>query len=151
MSLDKMSRVKLIVNTWAYTLGDEPGAFNREFPYKAQDIKSGDWLTIKSQDDVWSAIVSCDPDFYEGAIFIASPSALVDEESRKLLKRFYYCKRYGVAPYPGTYNDQPKEWIEASETIELEARKANKYHGLQIKAMQAAKKAVKNHQHKENN
>ena len=35
----------------------------------------------------------------------------LDKEILNELKRYAYCQRFGIAPYSGTYEEQPKMWL----------------------------------------
>ena len=44
--------------------------------------------------------------------FFACSKAIYSEESQKEIERYYYCKEFGVQPYPGSFEEQPASWIE---------------------------------------
>ena len=43
--------------------------------------------------------------------FFACSKAIYCEKSQELIEMYLYCKEFGIAPYPGTYADQPADWI----------------------------------------
>jgi|TARA_Y100001937_G_scaffold51590_2_gene71592 hypothetical protein len=42
----------------------------------------------------------------------ACSSAIYDKDVVKDLERYWYCKEFNVPPYPGSFDDQPVDWIE---------------------------------------
>ena len=43
--------------------------------------------------------------------FFGCSKAIFCEKSQELIEMYLYCKEFGIAPYPGTYKDQPLDWI----------------------------------------
>ena len=41
----------------------------------------------------------------------ACSKAIYSIECQKDLERYYYCKEFGISPYPGSFEDQPADWI----------------------------------------
>ena len=37
---------------------------------------------------------------------------LYNQEAQKDIEKYIYCKEFGISPYPGSYNEQPKIWVE---------------------------------------
>lgn len=58
--------------------------------------------------------------------FFGCSKAIYSEESQKEIERYYYCKEFGVQPYPGTYEDQPASWIESVFIIRSAINKREK-------------------------
>ena len=49
--------------------------------------------------------------------FFACKNIMLDENAQKDIARFVYCNDFNVAPYEGSYGDQPKKWIDKSFII----------------------------------
>ena len=58
--------------------------------------------------------------------FFACSKAIFDLDSQKDIERYMYCKEYGIAPYPGSFEDQPAEWIEKTFIIKSAIAKKEK-------------------------
>ena len=37
---------------------------------------------------------------------------LYNQEANKDIEKYIYCKEFGISPYPGSYSEQPKIWVE---------------------------------------
>lgn len=48
------------------------------------------------------------------------PKSILDFRVNQLISRYFYCRDYNVQPFPGTYDDQPAEWIYLSNVITSE-------------------------------
>ena len=59
----------------------------------------------KQNFDIANSVVSQLP-------FFACSKAIYSEECQKEIERYYYCKEFGIQPYPGSFEDQPASWIE---------------------------------------
>jgi hypothetical protein len=109
-----------------------------EYPYDAQiPIKiNGKYerREFNSDRDVWDVIKLLIKETQEineekGKSFIESKSVMaqlpffgcknimLDENAQKDIARFVYCNDFNVAPYEGSYGDQPKKWIDKSFII----------------------------------
>ena len=44
--------------------------------------------------------------------FFACINVLFEKEAHIDIEKYVYCKEFGVAPYPGSFNDQPKRWVD---------------------------------------
>ncbi len=42
------------------------------------------------------------------------PNLFYDLRHQKDIEKYLYCKEFGVSPYEGSYNNQPKKWISKS-------------------------------------
>jgi hypothetical protein len=58
--------------------------------------------------------------------FFACSRAIFDNESQKDIERYFYCKEFGIQPYPGTFEDQPAEWIKRVFIIKSALNKKEK-------------------------
>ena len=58
--------------------------------------------------------------------FFACSKAIFDLDSQKDIERYMYCKEYGIAPYPGSFEDQPAGWIEKTFIIKSAIAKKEK-------------------------
>ena len=58
--------------------------------------------------------------------FFACSNIMLDKQAQKDIARYIYSKEFGISPYPGSYGDQPKVWIEKSFLIKnlIERQKA---------------------------
>ena len=43
--------------------------------------------------------------------FFTCRNHIYDKDIQRDIKRYVYCKEFGISPYPGTYGDQPYEWV----------------------------------------
>jgi len=48
------------------------------------------------------------------------PKSLINSAAFELMRRWSYCKTYSTSPFPGSYDDQPREWLQICEIIEDE-------------------------------
>ena len=44
--------------------------------------------------------------------FFTCINVLFEKEAHIDIEKYLYCKEFGVAPYPGSFNDQPKRWVD---------------------------------------
>tara|TARA_R100000231_G_C5329333_1_gene165872 strand:+ start:190 stop:555 length:366 start_codon:yes stop_codon:yes gene_type:complete len=58
--------------------------------------------------------------------FFACSKAIYCPESQTDIERYFYCKEFGIQPYPGTYEDQPVEWIKKVFIIKSALNKKEK-------------------------
>ena len=58
--------------------------------------------------------------------FFGCSRAVYDEECLKDLERYYYCKEFGISPYPGSFEDQPSHWVEKTFIIRTTLNKKEK-------------------------
>ena len=100
-------------------------------------------LTFNCEKDVWDAIdliieetnrvnreeggnIDIATSVVSQIAFFACPNILIDETIHRDLKRYIYCEKFGVAPYPGSYGEQPFEWIERAFLIKSALAKKQK-------------------------
>jgi len=50
--------------------------------------------------------------------FFACQNHFLDKKLQSDIQRYIYCKRMKVSPYPGSYGNQPKKWIDKCNIIE---------------------------------
>jgi len=63
----------------------------------------------------------------------------LDNETQKDISKYFYCKEFNISPYPGSYGQQPKKWVDRYYIIksaltkkeELMAKKERAKHGEQ--------------------
>jgi len=60
---------------------------------------------------------------YINAFLGVCPKSILDHNVYEILNRYFYCKNYNVQPFPGTYDDQPSEWLFFSNIIQDELHK----------------------------
>ena len=58
--------------------------------------------------------------------FFACKRAIYSKDCQIDIERYYYCKEFGIAPYPGTYEDQPASWIQKAFIIKSAINKREK-------------------------
>ena len=44
--------------------------------------------------------------------FFSCVNILYDQEHQKDIEKYIYCKEFGVSPYPGSFTEQPKRWVD---------------------------------------
>lgn len=49
--------------------------------------------------------------------FFTCPNHFYDKELSRDIQRYTYCNDNNVAPYPGTYGDQPARWVKRFTAI----------------------------------
>ena len=49
--------------------------------------------------------------------FFACNNALITKECQEDIRRYVYCKDFGVSPYKGDYSKHPAKWVEKSFII----------------------------------
>jgi len=45
------------------------------------------------------------------------PKSILDNRVYELLNRYFYCKNNNTQPFPGSYDDQPSDWLFLSNVI----------------------------------
>ena len=107
------------------------------FPYKAKlPLKKNNSVhTFTSMDDVWEVIRLLKEELIEHnkkskkkfelhqAIvshlpFFSCPNHFLSKEYQRDIQKFIYCKKMKVPPFPGSYGNQPKKWIDKCNVIE---------------------------------
>jgi len=107
------------------------------FPYKAKlPLKKNNSVhTFTSMDDVWYVIGLLKEELLEHNAtsnkkftlhqtikshipFFACPNHFLNRTLQKDIQRYLYCKKMQVPPYPGTFDNQPKKWIDKCNVIE---------------------------------
>ena len=56
----------------------------------------------------------------------ACSKAIYDTKWQEDIERYMYCNEYAVSPYPGSFEDQPAEWIEKTFIIKSAIAKKEK-------------------------
>ena len=67
---------------------------------------------------------------------------MLDRQSQKDISQYLYCKEFGVAPFPGSYIDQPQRWINKVSIIKIAMNKREER--MQKKAQREAEVKVGN-------
>ena len=49
--------------------------------------------------------------------FFACMNVFYSYDAQKDIEKYLYCKEFGVSPYEGEFNKQPKKWVEKSFLI----------------------------------
>lgn len=131
----------MTVNVWLSVLATKSLTVNREFPYEAQ-LLTGKWVTITSREDIWENLKDLDEAQYDAACFLADLYHLYDSTAQEMIQRYSYCKEHGMAPYPGSYEEQPIFWVKATKLISREISKAGEYKNSVANNKVAAQEAV---------
>ena len=96
---------------------------NDEDVWKIIDLIIAETIALnkesKKQFDVVQSIKSQLP-------FFACREAIYCKKSQADLERYYYCKEFGISPYPGSFEDQPASWIEKTFIIRAALNKREK-------------------------
>ena len=58
--------------------------------------------------------------------FFSCMNILYNQDAQKDIERYLYCKEFGIPPYPGSYNTQPKIWIDRMFLIKKALAKKEK-------------------------
>ena len=49
--------------------------------------------------------------------FFSCMNILYNKDAQKDIEKYLYCKEFGVSPYPGSFGDQPKRWVDRAFII----------------------------------
>ena len=60
--------------------------------------------------DVSASVISQIP-------FFACKNIFFDQDVQRDIEKYIYCKEFGISPYPGSYNEQPKRWVDRAFLI----------------------------------
>ena len=44
--------------------------------------------------------------------FFSCINIIHSQEAQRDIEKYIYCKDFGISPYPGSYNNQPKRWVD---------------------------------------
>ena len=103
-----------------------------EFPYKAQvpvlvDGKRGKRTFTCKEDvhDIIKLLIKETEDFnskgksFDVALsvskqlpFFSCMNVVYDRDIQKDIEKYVYCKEFGISPYPGSFGEQPKRWVD---------------------------------------
>lgn len=64
---------------------------------------------------------------YAYAPHIACVNNLYDNDSALIVKRYAYAKEWNTTPYPGSFDDQPASWFDATAIISTEQQAIRAY------------------------
>jgi len=114
------------------------GCQYESYPYKAQlpvmiDGKRPIW-EFKSDKDVWKAIdliieetkqfneksnkeFDIGDSVYSQLPFFGCKNILFNKNIQKDIERYIYCEKFNIAPFNGSYGEQPFLWVETSFLI----------------------------------
>jgi len=113
------------------------GCSFHEFPYKTQipvlingkresrtftckeDIHDIIKLLIKETEDFNSKGKSFDValSVSKQLPFFSCMNILYNQEAQKDIEKYIYCKEFGISPYPGSFGQQPKRWVDIAFMI----------------------------------
>ena len=113
------------------------GCSFHEFPYKAQvpvlingkrerrtftceeDVHDVIKLLIKETEDLNNEGKSFDValSVSKQLPFFSCMNILNNQEAHKDIEKYVYCKEFGVSPYPGSFGQQPRKWVDRSFMI----------------------------------
>jgi hypothetical protein len=94
-----------------------------EFPYTANNYLNSERVTIESKEDVENLFTAYleieNPETWWSACKNSfCPNILYDQWVTDMINRYSYSEKYpSVAPYPGSYDDQPAVWLDAQRII----------------------------------
>ena len=49
--------------------------------------------------------------------FFSCMNILYNQEAQKDIEKYIYCKEFGISPYPGSFGEQPKRWVDRAFSI----------------------------------
>jgi len=55
------------------------------------------------------------------------PISFIDQSTYAVLQRYYTCKQFNIQPFPGSYDEQPQEWLFIISIIQDETYKVEKF------------------------
>jgi len=58
--------------------------------------------------------------------FFACKNIFFDKEVQNDIRRYIYCEKFGVAPYKGSYGEQPFNWVQRAFEIKNALAKKEK-------------------------
>ena len=44
--------------------------------------------------------------------FFSCMNVVYDKDIQKDIEKYVYCKEFGISPYPGSFGEQPKRWVD---------------------------------------
>ena len=92
------------------------------FPYTTDSWDSDDKIIINNKKEFWEFLSLGNAPIgakYTNGINVAfSPNNLRDRESFLLIQRYSLSKEMGVAPFPGSFGEQPAYWLDAYTIIQ---------------------------------
>ena len=101
---------------------------------------------FESDEDVWDVIDICiqetlDYNETEGKSFDVAQSVatkvpfftcsnfVINEELLKDIQRYVYCEEFSIAPYPGSYGEQPYRWTQKAFLFKKAFNKRTQHKG----------------------
>ena len=119
------------------------GCNYHEYPYDATPPLSGSHVqTFESDEDVWSIIdllieevrnYNNEGKSFDVAMsidaqlpFFSCKNVIYSKEYNKDIERYIYCQEFNIAPYPGSYGEQPCLWVEKAFIIKNTLAKVEK-------------------------
>ena len=108
------------------------GCSYHQFPYKAQlpiiiDGKREE-RTFSCKEDVYDVVklliketkeINSKGKSFDVALsvskqmpFFSCMNILYNQDAQKDIEKYIYCKEFGISPYSGSYNEQPKKWVD---------------------------------------
>ena len=49
--------------------------------------------------------------------FFSCMNILYNQEAQENVSKYIYCKEFGISPYPGSFGEQPKKWVDMAFLI----------------------------------
>ena len=49
--------------------------------------------------------------------FFSCMNILYNQEAQENVSKYIYCKEFGISPYPGSFGEQPKKWVDRAFLI----------------------------------
>jgi len=120
-----------VLNIWNAYFGTWKG--NPKYAQFPLEYVRDDHQTVscRNREELLDAILAEYGNFESSALWRCvllkvSPQLLFDPEIIAMLERYLYCEKFAVLPYPGTYDDQPAEWIDFVQLVQVELSKCAK-------------------------
>lgn len=55
--------------------------------------------------------------------FFSCPNIILEKEYQKDISQYLYCQDFNIPPFPGSYGQQPKKWVDKVNIIKLAINK----------------------------
>ena len=104
---------------WAGVVGWESGEAFGPPPYTVNGVEI-------TRENLWEHVAQLD-EIGPEALFIADADQLMTEWASDMVARYVYCQEMHTPAYPGSYDDQPAQWIDAVNIIRREQQAASRY------------------------
>ena len=124
-----------------------PSCKFHSFPYTCQvPLKVNDVypkLSFRKKEDVMQVIKKLKEEHYKRGDssdlayslsvqlpFFSCKNLFLDETCQNDIEKYLYCKEFGIRPYPGSFGEQPRIWVDKSFIIKRAFSVRNYYEKL---------------------